>query len=530
MTRTSDRSTLSDQLRREIIDWPTEYHLSARRHCLVRGLGISSTDSVLELGCGCGAITRYLGELGATVVAVEGSLRRAEIASARVHGLPTVTVLAERLTELELDRQYDWVLLIGVLEYAPAFVRGPDPIQTYLECVKKHLRPGGKLVVAIENKLGTKYLNGIEEDHVSKRYWGVQGLYLPTQPRTFGRRELAQVLSDAGLPHQQFHCPFPDYKLPTLVISEHAMVEHRHEVINLFAELHGRGYATRARGEFCEPLVNREFLQNGILHELANSFLVVASADAWSGGAEDVLATHYSPDRSAAFATETVFRSTEGGLVVDKRRMRGETGRTCKTSQGNVNHVVGTVQFAHGESMWWGVARAAARGGELPELLDALGPWMDFLVGASTGDGRSLSTMALPASFVDVGLSNVLQGRDGATLIDTEWRAERPVPLGWALWRAIAVFQSRLGRPTRGRASAMRIARMLCEQRGIGTSRVEFVRYRRLEREFSGEVGVHGSRGVLVRRCRAGLIPRFLTLANLVSSLAMRYGLNSRAS
>src|SRR5580658_7624147 len=71
VSRATDRSTFSSELITCITDWPSEYHLSRARHCLLRPLNIQPGSKVLELGCGCGAITRYLGEIGAEVVAVE---------------------------------------------------------------------------------------------------------------------------------------------------------------------------------------------------------------------------------------------------------------------------------------------------------------------------------------------------------------------------------------------------------------------------------------------------------------------------
>jgi 16S rRNA A1518/A1519 N6-dimethyltransferase RsmA/KsgA/DIM1 with predicted DNA glycosylase/AP lyase activity len=59
-------------LRKKITDWPTEYHFSRQRHCLLRPLNIQAGEDVLELGCGCGAMTRYLGEIGAIVDSIEG--------------------------------------------------------------------------------------------------------------------------------------------------------------------------------------------------------------------------------------------------------------------------------------------------------------------------------------------------------------------------------------------------------------------------------------------------------------------------
>ena len=76
MRATTDRSVLSPALRAAIRDWPTHYHLSPRRANLLRPLGgWLRGRAVLEVGAGCGAITRYLGECGARVVALERNYR-----------------------------------------------------------------------------------------------------------------------------------------------------------------------------------------------------------------------------------------------------------------------------------------------------------------------------------------------------------------------------------------------------------------------------------------------------------------------
>ena len=78
----SDVSTNSHELEAAIVDWPSEYHLSPARHNLLRPFPIDPGSRVLELGCGCGSMTRYFGENGNELVAVEGSIRRAQIAAA----------------------------------------------------------------------------------------------------------------------------------------------------------------------------------------------------------------------------------------------------------------------------------------------------------------------------------------------------------------------------------------------------------------------------------------------------------------
>ena len=176
VTNAADRSTFSPELAQQIYDWPSEYHLSRRRHCLLRPLNIPSGSRVLELGCGCGAVTRYLGEIGAQVLAVEGSLMRARIAAQRSRDLSNVRVVNDDLLRFQTEERFDYVLLIGVLEYAARFSTSEKPFESYLQVVTRSLAPAGRVVVAIENQLGLKYLNGCTEDHVGTRFFGVQAV------------------------------------------------------------------------------------------------------------------------------------------------------------------------------------------------------------------------------------------------------------------------------------------------------------------------------------------------------------------
>lgn len=54
VTNAADRSTFSPELAKHIQDWPSEYHLSRRRHCLLRPLGsakvLTSWNSVADAG------------------------------------------------------------------------------------------------------------------------------------------------------------------------------------------------------------------------------------------------------------------------------------------------------------------------------------------------------------------------------------------------------------------------------------------------------------------------------------------------
>jgi len=165
-----DLSSASAELQAQIIDWPTEYHLSQTRANLLRPLNLSGVTRVLELGCGCGSISRYLGEIdGVQVDSVEGSAKRAALAALRCRDLENVRVSVANFNDVEIPSDYyDLVLFVGVTEYAGRFSeRATDQqaLQDLLALARKATSKSGVTLIAIENRLGLKYMLGANEDH-----------------------------------------------------------------------------------------------------------------------------------------------------------------------------------------------------------------------------------------------------------------------------------------------------------------------------------------------------------------------------
>ena len=223
-----DRRWDAAGLARDHNDWALDYHLSPLRANIVRGLTLKDRKTVLEVGAGCGAITRYLGDQGFRVDAVEGSATRAQMAALRCQGLEGVSLVRANINDLTLPAAtYDLVLFVGVLEYAGRFSGGDFSAET---AVKKmlaqavpSLTPGGVILVAIENRLGAKYLCGFPEDHLGRPWAGVAGYpkLLDGDPgiRTFDSAQWVNMLGSMALKHRFFY-PLPDYKLPEALISE----------------------------------------------------------------------------------------------------------------------------------------------------------------------------------------------------------------------------------------------------------------------------------------------------------------------
>ena len=257
--------------------WAVSYHLSPRRKTLLSWIDFGPAGRILELGAGCGALTAHLAGLPHRITAVEGSPDRAAVIRARLPDAPNLEIITANAVGLPYDGLFDVVTLVGVLEYAGAFVDGPEPYARLLAEARRYLAPDGCLILAIENRLGHKYLAGLPEDHTGRPYDGINGY--PGRPgvRTFDRPALAAMLARAGFPATRWHYPSPDYKMPDAVVSEAALGRDGFSVLPLL-ELPTADPGGRAVPAFGERQFLRSALSGGVAGHFMNSFLVLAAS------------------------------------------------------------------------------------------------------------------------------------------------------------------------------------------------------------------------------------------------------------
>lgn len=276
----SDRTTGSAELESHIHDWPSRYHLSGRRANLLRALDVRTGDRVLDVGAGTGLLSRYLVEQGATVVALEGNGARAHAAAARLDGLDRCEVVCGDFYEFSDDDGFDLVTLVGVVEYSgDAFGGAHGPLRLLAKATSL-LRPGGSVLVAIENQLGITYVLGGPEDHHGVPSVGIEGYRNPRPIRTWSRANLSSLLDEAGLTTQDWWYPFPDYKLPTAVLAHEVVARPEAGVVTRLV-----GDPTPVQADHVAPSSHpvrslETFAAAGLGPEVANSFLVLASPDA----------------------------------------------------------------------------------------------------------------------------------------------------------------------------------------------------------------------------------------------------------
>lgn len=202
--------------------WAVLYHLSKQRENILTWYPFQKEASVLEIGAGCGAVTGALLDRVDTVTAVELSKRRSLINASRHQNNANLEIIVGNFNTIEkyLEKKYDYITLIGVFEYAEMYMGCSSPYITFLDKINEHLNEGGKILIAIENRMGLKYLAGCREDHVGKYFEGIEGYSDTKGVKTFSKQELELLFSQAGYTKYQFYYPYPDYKFPTTIYSD----------------------------------------------------------------------------------------------------------------------------------------------------------------------------------------------------------------------------------------------------------------------------------------------------------------------
>ena len=195
-------------------NWPVLYHLTRQRENICLPMDLRSDDEVLEIGAGMGAVTGGVAPYVKKVDCIELSRRRSLINATRHKDMDNIEIIVGNFQDIEIEKKYDVVTLIGVLEYGCYYIDSDRPYEDFLEKVHSVMKDGGRLYIAIENKLGMKYF------HLSVPFVGIEGYRQGDHVRTFTKSELTEMLKSAGFGDIYFYYPFPDYKLPTVIYSD----------------------------------------------------------------------------------------------------------------------------------------------------------------------------------------------------------------------------------------------------------------------------------------------------------------------
>lgn len=275
------------------------YHLLPIRENILNWYPFRKDQIALEIGAGCGAITGALCDKLKKVVSVDLSERRSKINYERHKKAENLTIMVGNLNDMQFEETFDYVILNGVLEYAISFTESDKPYHHFLSNLSRFLKPDGKFLIAIENRLGLKYFNGAKEDHTGNYFLGLNGYVGNETVRTFSKSELINLLSDIGFEFHKFYYPYPDYKFPNEIFTDETLKEN--EYGKPITNIEENRYVL-----FNENLVNESLVKEGVIDVFANSFLVECSREQFE---TQVLYAKLNSERNERFRIGTVIQN-----------------------------------------------------------------------------------------------------------------------------------------------------------------------------------------------------------------------------
>ena len=439
------------------------YHLSRERENILSWYPFTRDMRVLEVGAGCGAITGLLAKRCAHVSAVDISLTRSRINAWRHRDADNLTIYVRNLFDIPAGDQYDVITLIGVLEYSNLFTDSDDAFDDVIILLRSLLKPSGHLLIAIENRMGLKYLSGAREEHLWQLYAGVEG-YPPKTPRTLTRSELSSLLTTNGFAYHDFYFPFPDYKFARQIFSDSGKSFYKH-LNNDFPNFGEYAYEGANQASVFQSL-----RKDSLFTELSNSFFI----DAYNEGAAsaDVKYVQVASLRNNDTAIQTVFREYADGIKVRKVPLTGaaeahivqitENAKKLSSSS-SVMRVIDIAQEENAVVSQYTTYNSLSEELEKPDTRPLLlKRYHEMLLSLSDLQLCEFSKQhafqevfglleappmicALPAP-IDMVFGNLLINSNGEfVVIDTEWVFDMPIPIGYICWRAAYLLEESHG-------------------------------------------------------------------------------------
>lgn len=250
--------------------WPLMYHLSHMRSNIIESVGLDEEMTVLEIGSECGAITERLCQLVKHVTCVETSRRKSIVNAQRNKKQNNLEILVGNFGAIEKKflTEYDVVTMIGSFSLAPEWITEDNPFVGMLQRIMPHIKTGGKLIIGIDNRLGMKYFSGCKEAYSGIYFEGIEGYSKGESRRTFSRKEIVKLITDAGYEKIKVRYPYPDYQFTMDIFSDEHLPEKGQLKMGWFEMKHTRQLL------FDEAKAFDSMIDAGLFPEMSNSFLI----------------------------------------------------------------------------------------------------------------------------------------------------------------------------------------------------------------------------------------------------------------
>lgn len=187
---------------------------SEMRTNIIKWYPFEPNKKILEIGANYGEITQELVKITPEVTSIEFTKEKIECIQKRIKENIKL-ILCENLKQLNLPEKYDYIIIIGTGEYAKKL--GFKNLKEMLEWSYMQLSEDGKMLVAIDNKFGVKYLAGSTRNNKEVPFANYKN-YIEKDYKMYGKTELENMVKQ--FPKYKFYYPVPNYNLTNMIYTD----------------------------------------------------------------------------------------------------------------------------------------------------------------------------------------------------------------------------------------------------------------------------------------------------------------------
>ena len=341
-----------------------------------------------------------------------------------------------------LEGMWDYIVVSDAFARVPSIFEGKAPYQKFFEEIKRHLKPNGHVILAVDNRYGLTYFAGSKERLTGKYFEGLEGYGHSEGIGTFSREAVLAMTKEAGFTSAKTYYPYPNYRYMTALYTDAYLPSVGELSKNLC------NYEEERAVLFDETAVFDELIKEGKFQEFSNSYLFDLTLEEQKAD-EELLFLKYSVERDEKYRIRTeIVRKADGTKVVRKvpytdaakahvekiKHWEKVLGEQYKAADVAVHKCTLTAKGAEFEFL---------KGETLEDVLDAYLEKDDFtgFVGEIQKYAAKLEQIVNQgANNIDLIFPNIILIDGKWNVIDYEWTYEAEVPLKFILHRAIVLY------------------------------------------------------------------------------------------
>lgn len=352
------------------------------------------------------------------------------------------------IRDMKIEGQYDYITLIGTYEYAPIVIKS---YVEFLKVLKQHLKENGKILLAIDNRIGVKYLSGAKSKCYSRIFEGIEGKIDHSKTNLLLKNELIKFIEAAEFKNYKFYYPLPDYTETCSIFTDDFLPEANNSKI--VYPLH---YDEGSNIIYNEINVLKQICDINQFTNFTNSYFIEISNEEIEN---DIKFVNYNIFRKEKYQLMLIMHKNyvekvaENDLAREHIKQISEYTHILKNMKFNVLEDVDDEkiksEFIKEEELDKKIINLIRRG-NVQEGLDEIRNWYNYIkerLEIQPVEGKDIfekysieiknkeNMHFIKDGFIDLTFENIFC-KDGYLFYDQEWRFEN-IPIEFILYRAI---------------------------------------------------------------------------------------------